>query len=202
MTYNAKSNDSFNARLRFYLFYCVLHEKPIDKNEFLAFDIDKSPAIDYVNLYTTEYQQFDREYTITEFGNIKNNNQIYDALQKLTKESKADYDLWKMDYKTNVFSEKLSEDQFKTLLDKKECAYCKITINEIEQLANTKKLYKKNERGFNLELDRKFPNMEYSNENCVMACYWCNNAKTDEFTAEEFAPIGKEIGKALKNRLK
>ena len=76
MTYNAKSNDSFNARLRFYLFYCVLHEKPIDKNEFLAFDIDKSPAIDYVNLYTTEYQQFKRNHTIAEFGNTKNNDKM------------------------------------------------------------------------------------------------------------------------------
>lgn len=33
-----------------------------------------------------------------------------------------------------------------------------------------------------------------------MACYWCNNAKTDEFSAEEFAPVGKEIGEIFKNR--
>lgn len=34
-----------------------------------------------------------------------------------------------------------------------------------------------------------------------MACYWCNNAKTDEFTAEEFKEIGKEIRKIWDVRL-
>jgi hypothetical protein len=34
-----------------------------------------------------------------------------------------------------------------------------------------------------------------------MACYWCNNAKTDEFTAEEFKPIGEAIGAALMARI-
>jgi hypothetical protein len=35
-----------------------------------------------------------------------------------------------------------------------------------------------------------------------MACYWCNNAKTDEFTAEEFEHIGIAIGELFKERLK
>jgi hypothetical protein len=36
-------------------------------------------------------------------------------------------------------------------------------------------------------------NYEYKPDNCVMAFYWCNNAKTDEFTEEEFKAVGKTI---------
>jgi hypothetical protein len=35
-----------------------------------------------------------------------------------------------------------------------------------------------------------------------MSCYWCNNAKTDEFDDIEFKPIGELIGKTLRKRLK
>ena len=41
----------------------------------------------------------------------------------------------------------------------------------------------------------------YNKDNCVLACYWCNNAKTDAFTADEFKPIGKEIGKTIQKIL-
>ena len=72
---------------------------------------------------------------------------------------------------------------------------------KIEELAQKGKLYKKNERGWNMEIDRKKPNLEYTTDNCVAACYWCNNAKTDEFDDEEFEPIGEQIGNALLKRL-
>jgi len=35
-------------------------------------------------------------------------------------------------------------------------------------------------------------------QNIVWCCYWCNNAKSNFFTKDEFAPIAKEIGKAIK----
>ena len=82
------------------------------------------------------------------------------------------------------------------------CEYCKITLDTINQLANNKKIFKKTyQRGYTMEIDRKKPNLEYTKENCVPCCYWCNNAKTDEFTDEEFLPIATEIRKALENRL-
>ena len=43
--------------------------------------------------------------------------------------------------------------------------------------------------------------MQIANKPRTIVCYWCNNDKTDEFDAEEFKPIGLEIGKALKARL-
>jgi hypothetical protein len=35
-----------------------------------------------------------------------------------------------------------------------------------------------------------------------MCCYWCNNAKTDEFTPTEFKFIGQMIGNIWNTRLR
>jgi 5-methylcytosine-specific restriction endonuclease McrA len=109
---------------------------------------------------------------------------------------------WQLKYRKEVFEIKFKPADFELINSVKECFYCKISLDEIKELRIKEKLFKKNERGYNLELDRKLPNREYSVGNCVMACYWCNNAKTDEFTAEEFKPIGELIGQTLKARLK
>lgn len=77
----------------------------------------------------------------------------------------------------------------------RKCFYCHLTEEE------TKKLFKlrgKNchggKRGNNLEIDRKKPDESYDNlENLVLACYWCNNAKTKFFQAGEFRSIGGAI---------
>lgn len=88
----------------------------------------------------------------------------------------------------------------------RKCHYCGITEPKIEQLmldaeSNGHPLTKRT-RGKKLELDRKFPNDKYDNtENLVYACYWCNNAKTDTFTDEEFNEIGKVISNIWQKRL-
>ncbi len=38
----------------------------------------------------------------------------------------------------------------------------------------------------------------YNSKNCVFACYWCNNAKTDAFDEEQFKEIGLAIGEVIK----
>ena len=53
--------------------------------------------------------------------------------------------------------------------------------------------------GKRLELDRVDPFKKYDElKNLVWCCYWCNNAKSNFFTKDEFEPIAKEIGKAIK----
>lgn len=79
------------------------------------------------------------------------------------------------------------------------CEYCGITEEEISSIKpNTKRT-----RGKKLELDRKEPNDSYNNlDNLVFACYWCNNAKTDTFSHDEFLKVGKVISSIWKERLK
>jgi len=48
-------------------------------------------------------------------------------------------------------------------------------------------------RGRNLEVDRKNAKGKYSPDNCILACYPCNNAKSDVFSYSEFKEIGKTI---------
>ena len=72
------------------------------------------------------------------------------------------------------------------------CDYCGITENKIDELISKSKIYTKRlySRGRSLEIDKKEPNKDYTPENIVLSCYWCNNAKTDEYTYDEFKRIG------------
>ncbi len=85
------------------------------------------------------------------------------------------------------------KEEFEKLYKVHECAYCGISEEDIMQLAKTDRIFKKSERGWHLEIDRKDSNKEYMPGNCVRCCYWCNNAKTDEFTEDEFKPIAEKI---------
>lgn len=87
----------------------------------------------------------------------------------------------------------------------RKCEYCDITEEEIGRLLIAKKLDTKRigTRGRSLEYDRKEPNLKYSQlDNIVLCCYWCNNAKTDTFTYDEFKEIGKVIKSVWSERLK
>lgn len=83
------------------------------------------------------------------------------------------------------------------------CEYC--GINEIEihnliqyGLLTTKRL---RTRGRSMEVDRKQSEGPYSSDNIVLCCYWCNNAKTDEFSYEEFKEIAKSFKQVWQKRL-
>lgn len=92
------------------------------------------------------------------------------------------------------------------LRQNKHCEYCHITQEEINQLFEYNKIEytRGGRRGKNLEIDRKRPKDNYGSnlDNLVLCCYWCNNAKTDEFSVDEFRPVGIAIGNILRNRLK
>jgi 5-methylcytosine-specific restriction endonuclease McrA len=55
--------------------------------------------------------------------------------------------------------------------------------------------FREDRRGINLEVDRKDNSGPYSPHNCVLACYPCNNAKSDVFSYEEFLKIGETVRK-------
>ena len=59
--------------------------------------------------------------------------------------------------------------------------------------------FRKGRRGKSFEIDKKKPQGNYNPQNCVLACYPCNNAKSDVFTDKNFKIIGAIIG-ALQNK--
>lgn len=85
------------------------------------------------------------------------------------------------------------------------CVYCGLKSEQSIVLYNKyPESTRGGKRGKKLELDRKNPLItDYSNlENLALCCYWCNNAKTNYFTFEEFKKIGKAIKIVQKIKIK
>lgn len=195
--YKAKAKDSFNTKWKLFLFKHVINKCNSDKLtlvEFLKFKIEDK----LVQIYSAEYWQKEREDNINELKI----DDIYKELKSLDlkgNELKKQCSI----YYEEQFEERIfPRDEFLNLLKEEKCRYCNLTIGIVKQLAKKKLLFKKNERGWTLEIDRKNSNKEYTQTNCVMSCYWCNNAKTDEFTYDEFIEIGKSFEKVWEERLK
>ncbi len=84
------------------------------------------------------------------------------------------------------------------------CAYCGIEEQKLQRLFDhtVGNLSTKRRRGRSLELERRdSKSNEYSARNCVLACYFCNNHKSDIISEEEhklyFAP---QIRKYLEDK--
>ncbi len=193
--YRIKANDSFRTKLVLYLFDKIssnlIHQ--INLSDFENYKI----AQELVNLYTTEYWQELPDYPIRNYPIAE----IEKAIVQWNNENKTLIGELQRHYVQVMFGKIFPEEKFKALTDSDTCAYCGITTKQIEELGAIHKLRKKNYRGWTLEVDRLDSNFEYTPENTVMACYWCNNAKTDEFTFEEFKKIGQSIKQIWQDRL-
>jgi len=92
---------------------------------------------------------------------------------------------------------KISKRRKETLRDKlykrdgRRCHYCRIKEEDFIRIWGS--FYGGKTRGKRLEIDRKDNNKGYTEENCVLACAICNNAKSDKFTDEEFRKLGRVI---------
>lgn len=76
------------------------------------------------------------------------------------------------------------------------CEYCGLPGDTMEAYGRH---FRDGKRGLSLEVERKIAKRNYSPRNCVLACYPCNNAKSDVFTYDEFKKIGQTI-REIKNR--
>ena len=97
--------------------------------------------------------------------------------------------------------------------EKKVCYYCGLTEENSQEIVH-KGLLTSNRfpiggvfsqgvnRGYWLEIDRKKPKGQYSFENCVLSCYFCNNDKSDVFTDEQYNLFMKDRVGYLRNLLK
>lgn len=86
------------------------------------------------------------------------------------------------------------------------CYYCGIPERYIKKIYWDIKGTKRPPTRTRLELDRLDPFGNYNAQNVVLACFNCNNSKSDIFSDEEFKAIGHEIRSfwekiALKNKL-
>lgn len=194
--YRAKAIDSFTTKIKLYFFDKALRDvwNNFNLENFRSFTIDEG----LVRTYTTEYWQYEANYPIKE--NLTN-DQIYRIIQQNEIEFMDKVREFRDDYIENIFQKIFPIAEFKRLLIADECAYCGITLEMINDLAEKQQLFKKNYRGWMFEVDRKNSNFEYTPDNCVMSCYWCNNAKTDEFSFEEFLDIGEAIRNVWDKRL-
>ena len=94
----------------------------------------------------------------------------------------------------------------------KVCYYCGLSEKDSQKIVKTG-LLKSNRfpengiissgraRGMWLEIDRKDPNKKYSEDNCVLACYFCNNDKSDVFDAKQYKKYLKDRSKFFKDIL-
>lgn len=194
--YNEKANDSFRTKIRLYMFNKSLNNnwQSFGLDDFRRFEISK----DLVTTYTTEYWQYETDYKIKD---DLTNDFIQKEIAKKEIALKAVIEVFRQNYISEVFPLIFPVEKFESMTKVEKCVYCGITMPLVIELANQQKLFKKNYRGWSLEIDRIDSNLEYTPDNCVMACYWCNNAKTDEFTHEEFKEIGKTFRVTWENRL-
>ena len=120
-----------------------------------------------------------------------NRRRLYSVYQRI-KHSKC-CDEWKLD--SNSF---YSWYKRRLIEQKNKCSYCELKVPEILKLYQ-RKSFRKGRRGLHLEVDRKHCDRPYSPDNCVLACYPCNNAKSDVFSYNEFKQIGQAI-RLVKNK--
>lgn len=156
MSYQSKSADSFNPRLRFYLFEKVLVHKNAAFEpsliEFLAFDLRKKE--DLIYQYTAKYYHLERKETLD--GILI--DEIYEFLKCADGKVKSKKEEWRKRYYTDVYKEQFTEQKYQDLINEKECLYFETAFEGIRDLITAGKIYKKNERGWKLEIDRKEPN--------------------------------------------
>ena len=107
--------------------------------------------------------------------------------------------------KNSKYKFDLSWGKFVSILVNSKCSYCGISISNVYDLAEKEKLFTKRLRGYSIEVDQidaysRHTDSNYTDDNCAASCYWCNNAKTDEFKVHEFKEIARGIHKTWKER--
>jgi len=196
MNYKAKAKSSFKTKMNLFIYDLAIH----NKKEFTLDDFNNYKILaDRVDEYSTVFWQKKTEYSITDQKQIKH---VYNDMIAIRKEMDPLIKECETYYVEKYFPTIFSEEDLKKFELRDYCDYCGITVKDIHTLREYRGLRKKRERGWKLELDRLDSNFEYKPDNCVMCCYWCNNAKTDEFSSIEFKEIGKVISLIWRERKK
>lgn len=198
--YKSIIKRSFESKLDIFLFQVIINKKKIDfdKDEFIKFNNSNDELIkEYELVFQLNYDEIHRGMTINEI------DQEYDDYFK--RERNKEIKILFEEY-CKYFEKKFPINSFEKIYEmddkKRLCYYCQTSEYDLSRLRAHGAIRTKRNRGWSMELDRKNPNKEYLEDNVVLACYWCNNAKTDEFSESEFKDvIGPAIGKIWQKRL-
>lgn len=121
-----------------------------------------------------------------EFDNEKY-DKLYEKMQSSLKDLKSRYRSTKRrnDNKEPFGSARKFISWYKK--QEKECYYCKIAQSDLANLFKNKFITSK-KPSFNssLQIERLNPDKGYNEENCVLACCICNNAKSDMISTSDF----------------
>lgn len=131
----------------------------------------------------------------------------FEYIEKPSDKLKADFYRRNRNGKDSFGSYELFYDWYR--LQEKVCYYCGLTEEQSQRIVMTS-LLKSNRfpqngvsgrgqgRGIWLEVDRIKPKDNYSAENCVLACYFCNNDKSDVFEGDEYRKFQSNRAEYLK----
>jgi hypothetical protein len=202
--YLAIATRSFKTKLDIYLFIQTINGRELSRDEavitadFGGFKIDEKIRTIYKNAWTQTQIELEEtsglmikkiDEKIDDWNKVNKNTPLLNQLRKQYVENFGD-----------VLTVKCFVEVYKEKAEDRRCLYCQIPELEIKRLRDNHKLYTKRGRGSQLEIDRENFH-EYETGKIVLSCYYCNNAKTDEFSIDEFKPVGKEIRKIWDNRL-
>lgn len=192
---------SFNTKLELYTFWRCCTRKEVGSftfSEFRWFSITDEIIELHLkawNLTGNEKLSLDG-LTMSEIDNqieswSLNNQKIKEKL----------FDNYRLYFITELFPFSEFEKIYSSDPQNRVCHYCKINDKDLEEMESYGQIRTKRSRGFSMEVDRLNSNREYRADNIVLSCYWCNNAKSDEFTEPEFHDfIGPGISKIWDQR--
>lgn len=187
----------FENKMEMFIYSNNFPELSNEDNKMLNYfkDFIDSRDEDKILNYVKENQDYELAYKLDK--KYKKYNRLF------LKEKNKYYKIFDKDFRAKFnfeeFYKKYGEDKHN-----RKCEYCGITEDHIKSLLCNGGLRSKSlwNRGRFMEIDRKNPLDGYSADNIALCCYWCNNAKTDEFDYEEFKIIRRGITTIWNNRIK
>lgn len=185
--YDSIIKRDFDYKIELYLFDKFIHsanEPSVSLKEFLQYNVNEKLLEKYRKSYSMGTQQKIEKRNIAEIDNYLSEwfkNKV--RLREYYNEYKEEIENNKNSLTLAKFKEFFGDNDHD-----RQCHYCGITEEIIKQMIEKSEIKTKRliTRGRTMEVDRINPYGDYSENNIILSCYWCNNAKSDEFTYEEF----------------
>jgi hypothetical protein len=196
--YNSIRDRAFKSYFDIFLIKCFLEESNLSNvniTEFESFHYDDSDFESCLKVYqlSSEKAKLENGLTVKALDSA-----IDDWMNRSDTKPFKDYFIENRLIDKEAFKAWYGDDT-----KDRSCEWCGIMKTEIEELIKAGQIHTKrlSTRGRDMEVDRRAPNKGYEDGNLALCCYWCNNAKTDEFSEEEFLPVGEAIKEIFRKRL-